>query len=133
MKRKPPNMHEKLACALLQLGHIERERAKSMTAKQIISAYQFDHSPVPVALGGSNHPTNLVPLIKAEHRDKTNTFDVPSIARVARVSKEHEAFQRRILAKKTGQGEAPEEKPKRKHRWGSRKMRSRNNLRRNHA
>lgn len=100
-------MKEKLAAALLVLweargGEYDREAFKRMPADRaanlIIAAFDIDHYPVPVALGGTNHPTNLVPRLRAEHRLKTAKTDIPAIAKVARLSKEHEAFRARMLA-----------------------------------
>ena len=101
MKRKAPTMAEKLASALLHLeaarckldptlqACVDREKAKGMTPQAIIHHWEVDHYPVPVALGGSNHPTNLMPRPKAEHRHKTAKKDVPVIAKVKRAGKAH--------------------------------------------
>jgi len=109
MTRKAISIHEKLAATLLMLTDgngrplIEREQAKSLSAKEITSRFDFDHA-VHVAIKGSNHPTNLTPRLRAEHREKTARVDVPQIAKTKRITKEHEAFQSRLLAK-TGQTE----------------------------
>lgn len=133
MKRKAPNGAEKLAAALLQLVRatpegklepvIDREWAKTKTPQEIIQAFECDHHPVPVALGGTNHPTNLQHTIKAEHRHKTAKKDVPAIARVKRVGKKHEAHVAAVEAKS-----APTEAPKSDHvtfrgkaKWGPQK------------
>ncbi len=102
-------MSEKLAAVLLTImvedesgrlvPAIDRDRAKTMTAREIISVFDFDHYPIPKALDGSNHPTNLVARVRAEHRGKTAKIDVPMIAKVKRVSAKHEEFRRRMLAK----------------------------------
>lgn len=119
MKRKTPNGAEKLAAALLQIVRvgedgklvpvINRDWARDKTPQQIISAFEVDHHPVPVALGGTNHPTNLVHTIKAEHREKTHKKDVPVIAKVKRVGKKHQAHVATIEAKA-----APVEEPQTK-------------------
>ena len=97
-KRKAPTTKEKLASALLALDHcrakidptlaacIDREKAKDMTPEQIIGTHDFDHFPIPHAWGGTNHPTNLVPRPREEHRAKTAKKDVPMIAKVKRVA-----------------------------------------------
>lgn len=109
VKRKQPSTAEKLAAALLQIVRvgedgklvsiIDREWAKTATPQQIISAFEVDHYPIPVALDGTNHPTNLRHTIKAEHRHKTAKKDVPAIARVKRVGKKHQAHVATIEAK----------------------------------
>lgn len=121
-KRDHISLTTKLAAVLLEMkvadenGQlvplIDREMAKNMTAAQVISLWQFDHYPVPKALGGSDHPTNLVARPIMEHRTKTAKIDVPAIAKSARISASHEDFKRRLLAKATGA--ETEEAPKRK-------------------
>lgn len=119
-----PNMHEKLAAALLALRRLDpatgalvplvaRELAAAMSPKEIIRLFEFDHKPVPKALGGSNHPTNLIPTIKPEHREVTAQQDIPTIAKVKRAAMKHEEFRRRILAKTDATVEAPPRRPSR--------------------
>lgn len=109
---RDPNLSEKLAATLLALTRLDPETgllvplvdweaARSMTVKEIIGLFEFDHWPVPAALGGSNHPSNLVPLLETsgEHLKKTTTKDIPEIAKSKRLNKEHEEFRRRMLAK----------------------------------
>jgi hypothetical protein len=97
-KRKQPTKDEKLAATLLSLVQldpatgtlvplIDRELAKTMEPAQIINAFEFDHWPVAVALGGTNHPTNLQPRLTQEHREKTAKRDAGEIARVRRYLK----------------------------------------------
>lgn len=100
-------MVNKLACALLALGHIDRDLAKNMTPEQIVSHYEFDHA-VFFSIGGSHHPTNLTARPKAEHRLKTAKVDVPAIAKMRRLEPAHIEFQQRMLAK-VGQAEPDEE------------------------
>ena len=103
-KRRPPTRDEKHAtlCLLIKRGDvpiISREEAKAMTPREIIR--EFDrrihwHHNIERAIGGTMHPTNLEPLPPDEHKQ------IPSTSRVAkaeRITKEHEDFQRRILAK----------------------------------
>lgn len=127
--RKTPTLKEKLAAFVLTMkveenGQlvplVSRDQAKNMTADQLISLIQIDHAPIPVAtavaLGMTpdeyNHPTNLTPLPIMEHRIKTATRDVPTIAKGNRITAAHEDFKRRILAKVTG--EETGQDPKRK-------------------
>lgn len=97
-KRKNPTMQEKLAATLLQLKRvdadgnlapiIDREWAKTKTAKEICAGFDFDHWPVAVSLGGTNHPTNLDPKLRATHRKKTSTQDAKINAKIRRSLKE---------------------------------------------
>lgn len=121
MKRKDPNLREKLAAVLIHLFDIPREHAKQMTAEQIVSLAQFDHDPVQVevaiAIGWTpsqyNHPTNLTARMILDHRHKTATKDIPVIRKTDRISEDHKAFQARVLAK--GSDPPPERaKPKAK-------------------
>ena len=92
MKRKPPNLREKLAATLLMMVRPGKDgtmqpvipfvEAKKMTAREIIGAFDFDHD-VYVAIGGDNHPSNLTPRLRAEHREKTKR-DLANIAKVKR-------------------------------------------------
>lgn len=138
VKRKPITMKQKLASALLEVQRlrgepIPREHARQMHEEQIISLFQFDHDAGFACHGASNHPVMITPKLRLEHKEKTAKIDQPAIAKCARISPEHEAFQKRVLANKVGQGEAPARK---RSSWGSRplnmkgaKLRSRNNLR----
>lgn len=106
-KRKQPNMTEKLASALLEMQRlrgdpIPREHAKQMSAKMICSLYQFDHDAGFVCHGAGNHPTEMTPKLRPEHKEKTAKIDQPAIAKCDRISPEHEAFKARMLARITG-------------------------------
>lgn len=80
-----------------------------MTAVEIIGCFEFDHI-VLHALGGSNHPTNLVPRPVAEHRAKSGK-DTSIVAKVRRIAPEHEVFRRKMLVTAQPEDAAPE-KPK---------------------
>ena len=109
-------------------------RAIDMTAKEVISEIDFDHDPVPHAEGGSDEHHNLTPRLRADHRRKTAEEDIPRIAKNKRIARKH-ALHKAKMAAKAGQpielSHALElvhalmkfNKPKRK-------IRSRNNLRR---
>jgi len=94
-KRTNPTKDEKLAATLLQLKRfneagelvplIDREQAKGMSASELISCVDFDHWPVAVSLGGTNHPTNLVPKLRADHKKKTATKDAKINAKLRRI------------------------------------------------
>lgn len=88
----------KLAAALLQMKRptadgqgwervIPHEEAKTLTAKQIISRFQFDHYPIREVDGGPTEPWNLDPLLTLEHRKKTAKIDLPQIAKGKRIRK----------------------------------------------
>jgi hypothetical protein len=94
---KEATLKERYAAALLHLeaarctidptlqACIDRERARLLTAEQIISHFEVDHV-VPKAFDGSNHPTNLNPIPKGGHRTKTAKKDVPLIAKTKRLA-----------------------------------------------
>jgi hypothetical protein len=98
MTRKKPNRTEQLASALLARGEIPYDDAKLMTADQLISLYEWHHNDR-VAEGGSSHFSNLEPMLRAEHRERTRKIDVPGIAKNKQITAAHEAFRRRMLAK----------------------------------
>lgn len=127
MTRKNPNMSEKLAAALLIIQDLRGdpipfEDAKRMSAEQICSLFQWDHSAGFVAHGADNHPTGLTPRFIAEHRKKTATVDVPAIRKCDRISKAH-AFHRKIVEAKAGRGmnasDDNAQPPKKKPHWRS--------------
>jgi hypothetical protein len=91
----------KLAATLLCLGDIPYLHAKQMTAEQINSLYQFDHDPIPRALGGPDEPWNLMPRLIAAHRDKTRNYDIPSLAKTRRIARRWQEHRDR-LRNKTG-------------------------------
>lgn len=127
-RRRSPNMHEKLASALLHIRRGEGDDwlvkgdLRSASAKEICSSIDWDHIRR-WAEGGSNNPQNLQPLPRAEHREKSRK-DTTEVAKGKRFGKKHEEFRQRILAKAgqaTPTGE--QQKPKRKA-----KIHSRNTL-----
>lgn len=110
MARKPPNLRQKLASALLMMVTpddtgkmvpvIPFARAVKMTADQIIAEFDFDHA-VYVAIGGGNEPWNLTPRLRAVHREKTRK-DISAIAKV-----------KRGVAKRSGKAKAKKKIPSR--------------------
>ena len=105
MRRATPDGRWELIIPLAQ--------AKMMTADQIIALFHFDHYPIPHSQGGPDEPWNLDPMLATLHREKTAKVDVPQIAKTKRITREHEEFQRRMLAPK-------DERPVRKSKWASR-------------
>ena len=111
MVRKQPNMTEKLASALLALVEfrngewrptLDRIACKNLTAKEIIAEWEFDHYPISVSMGGNNHPTNLVPMLKEEHREKTANFDAKVHAKIRRAEKRQLKEKRIQVTKSSG-------------------------------
>lgn len=136
MKRAHVPLKVKLAATLLQMKRmdangqlvrvISHEEAKSLTADQIISRFQFDHFPIPHAEGGPDLPWNIDPSPTPEHRVKTAKVDVPQIAKSKRV-RDNEAEHNKAMAWKTGMRAAAAEarRPKRGPSWPSRPIPSR--------
>lgn len=113
MKRKDPTLSEKLAALVLQHFDIDYEHAKKMSTAEILSLVQTDHEvhvAIAIANGETpkqyNHPSRLTVRLYKDHRTKTAKYDIPAIAKSDRLSPEHEAFQRRMLAK-SGQDSDP--------------------------
>jgi hypothetical protein len=135
-KRRPLNRTERFAAVILDLKTgtglpiIDRQRAKGMTAKEIVEEFEkrtHDEHIVPHAIGGPTHPANMQIIVHEDHAPKTK-IDVREIAKTKRIMKEQEAFRARMLVK-VGQGETIEEaKAKRKYKWPKRKMQSRNSF-----
>jgi len=108
---------ERYAMVILELKRgtgepiIPRDRAKGMTADQIVAEFeaitQNDHI-TPRALGGTDHVSNMQPLVEGEHAVKTKG-DVKAIAKTRRISPRQEEFRRRCLAKA---GQVEDEPPR---------------------
>jgi len=131
MKRKDPNLTEKLAAFVLTMriedenGQlvplVTRDEAKLMTAAQVLSLVDWDHYPVRVETAKTlgmlpeeyNHPTNLQPLPIRTHRIKTAKIDNPAIAKSDRIRAEQEEF-RRVLLRKLGTDEEVASPPRKK-------------------
>lgn len=129
MKRKDPNLTDKLCAMILMYLEIPHEVAKTMTRDDILALYEWDHDPVPVAiaidLGWTpdqyNHPSNIRGKFPEVHGWKSAKKDVPEIAKAVRISDAHKEFQRKVLAKagvETGQETGQTERHK--FRWGKR-------------
>ena len=99
MKRKEPTSDEKLASEMLKRVRLDEatgklvplidwEWAKDKTAREIIGLFELDHYPVPVALGGTNHPTNLQYMLKAEHSHRRDHCSRGAIARESRMTQD---------------------------------------------
>ena len=84
-RRAHISLETKLAAALLTLGDVPYEHAKQMSARQIISLYQWDHYPVLKAHDGPDEPWNLVPRLIRPHREKSRR-DTSVAAKVKRLA-----------------------------------------------
>lgn len=99
--RKHIGLEIKLAAALLTIvrpdenGNLVRvishEEAKNLTAKQIISRWNWDHYPIRKADGGPDEPWNLEPRPVDEHQKKTREVDQPQMAKQRRLRGETKA------------------------------------------
>lgn len=129
MTRKKPTLSERYASVVLMLKWgdgrpiVDRERAKGMEASQIIrefeSQVEFDHG-IHAAIGGTNHPTNLTPRPPPEHREKTNTVDIPQIAKTKRVAKKHAAHESAMEQKiSVAESVAKPHTERRRRKWNS--------------
>jgi hypothetical protein len=119
--RRQLSRTERYAMVILELKRgggepiIPRDRAKGMTADQIVAEFeaitQNDHI-TPRAMGGSDHVSNMQPLLEGEHAVKTKG-DVKNIAKTRRITPRQEAFRRAMLAK-AGQVEGDEPQRRKK-------------------
>lgn len=136
LKRKAPTLSIRLAAALLTLERLRLlcadrkaeadefyEHAKSMTAAQIISLFQFDHFPIRHVDGGPAEPWNLDPKMIKPHRMKTHTVDRPAIRKERRIDDKWNLFNRAVA-----KGRKPPRRrstwPKRGSSWKTRPMSS---------
>lgn len=112
---RKPNLTEQVASLILTLRRpdgnggwepiVSFEQAKGMTAAAICKLVQWDHV-IYDAWGGTNHPTNIVALPVAVHREKTALVDIPTIAKSKRIAKawsEH----KQVMDAKAGLAELP--------------------------
>lgn len=112
MSRKYITLRTKLAAAIATM-YLTHDEAKALSEDQVLSLVVWDHDPIPHAHDGEDVHYNLVPRLIPGHREKTAKQDIPQIAKTARIKKEHEEFQRRLLTPRA-------ERPVKKSRWGSR-------------
>lgn len=118
---RDPNLSQKLAALILLHFKIPHERAKTMRIDEILALPEWDHYPVAANaardLGWTaeqtNHPSNLQPLLPAEHLEKTRIIDTPQAAKGKRLSKAQEAHRRAMLKQ-----DAPEKPAGRKMKGG---------------
>jgi hypothetical protein len=133
MKRKDPTLTDKLCAMIVMWLEIPHAKARSMSRQEILALAEWDHYPVPFAIARDNgwlmheinHPSNIKPMLADDHAIKTAKRDVPEIAKAKRISKSHQEFRQRILAK-TGVQEDATSHPRKASRFSSsRKFQSR--------
>lgn len=112
--RKHVGLKTKLAAALRELAEIPMDDARLMTADQVLSLFQWDHT-IYHADGGSDEHYNLTPLLIKQHREKTAKVDVPQIAKTKRITRAHRDFVQRLLAPR-------DERQPRKSKWPKRSI-----------
>ena len=114
-RRRAPNMTEKLAATLLHLKRGNGEPLvpadlREKSAEEICAAFDFDHIRYH-ACGGGLEPTNLTPMLREEHKEKSRG-DQTKIKKAMRLEKAQEAFRASLLSKASSEPET-EEKPSR--------------------
>ncbi len=116
-RRRSLSRTERYASVILELKRgsgeplISRERAKEMTAEQIIAEFESitdDDHITPRALGGSDHVSNMQPLSRREDHPQKTKRDVKVIAKSKRLTAAQAEFRRKLLAKS---GQAQEAEP----------------------
>jgi len=127
-------LYEKLAAVLRDLmveedGKLVRaiplEHAKQMTARELMSLFEWDHG-IHKAIGGPDKHWNYTARLIPEHRIKTRKKDIPQIAKTKRIEKDHAEFQRKILAKSGVASDVSETQTKPRSAWPKgRKLQSR--------
>lgn len=117
MARKTIPLRTKLAAALaMLLPQAERDqlRAERRPSTMVISRFDFHHGKF-WSLERDNHWSNLTPLLRATHRERTRG-DLKTIAKVKRLERTQAEFRKRMLVTKR-----PPPKPKSK--WPKRPLR----------
>jgi len=85
MKRRKITLKTKLAAALLKLGDIPYDDAKTMGEDNLISLYQWDHN-ILHAHDGPDAFWNIEPKLIREHREKTKN-DIAIAAKIKRLTR----------------------------------------------
>lgn len=127
MAPRAPNLTEKNAALVLAWMEargepIPHDHQQALTAHQICSLVEFNHYPVRRADGGTNHPSNLQPLLRAAHKERTRKVDIPEIAKRKRIVRASDAAVNRLLSKFA---RVTSEIERDRSRWPSRKIQSR--------
>lgn len=109
-KRNHLPLTTKLASCLAELQYLRGDpipfkQLQDMTAGQLCSLYQWDHS-IYAAWNGGEHYTNITPRLTQAHREKTHKIDIPTIAKVKRIAKARRLeISRSRMAKKRATGQ----------------------------
>ena len=125
-KRAHVPLTTKLAACLAELQYLRGDpipykQLQDMTAAQLCSLYQWDHSTY-ACWGGGEHFLNLTPRLILIHREKTKR-DRKIIAKADRIAKKHKAELLPIDVRGEMADGGKPERPKK--RWPSRPMESR--------
>lgn len=122
-RRKPPTKDEKIAALHIENQALKGEpiadweTLKLMTAERINSLFEWQHTTYNIWVedrARQNHPTILTPMYILDHREVTAKKDLPTIAKVKRISASN-VVHKREMAKKAGQWiEEPEPKKRKK-------------------
>lgn len=86
MSRPHINLETKLASALLIVGQIPHDHAKLMTAKQVLSLFQWHHYPIPKDNDGPDVHWNIQPEFIKPHREYEATTGTPQRAKADRLA-----------------------------------------------
>ena len=130
MKRQHISLKTKLAAALCSIVRevdgklvpvVPREMAKQLSAGEILSMFDWNHI-VYHAIGGSDHHSNLEPMLTAEHRAVTAKKDIPRIAKTKRVAKKQAAHTAAMEAKISVAPIVAKDETKRSRKWATRAM-----------
>lgn len=124
--RKYISLRERLAAALSMLLPQEQRdelRASKAPAKTVIALFHTDHN-ILHALGGADRWWNLTPMLRQPHKEKSRR-DTSIVAKVRRVSKEHQEFRRNLLKSKRRKRKSKHKIPSRPFPKAQRPLRSR--------
>ena len=93
---------ERYAALIVNTLGVDREWAKDQTPAEIVAAFEariaHDHR-IPLALGGTNHPTNIDHLARRFHTSVKTPDDLSAIAKAKRIAKAQAEFRTAVLAK----------------------------------
>lgn len=116
------SLTKRLASCLAQMRHPDDPKsplvpgADRMTDAEIIAAVRFDHR-IPLAIGGKDHPSNIVPLPTRYHETVKTPRDLRVIAKSKRVRAAGDRHAQVLVAKSIGD-DAPRNVKRRQ--WPSR-------------
>ena len=115
--RKTISLKSKLAAALaMLLPEAQRNQLRAERCRPEMVTRRFDwHHGKFYALEPDDHWSNLTPLLKELHRERTRS-DLKVIAKVKRLEQAHEEFRKRMLI-------TARPKPKPKSKWPKRPLR----------